>query len=99
MNHRDAGIFQAYTNERVQFDVQAAFLRRPSNNAMIKSISHMSRNIDPRALTQLTQCEVNDLKMHPLIVELRQRRDILSKEAQRQHKTLKRAQELGTDEY
>ena len=33
MNHRDAGIFQAYLNERVRCDVQAAFLGRPSADA------------------------------------------------------------------
>jgi len=29
MNHRDARTFQAYLNERVRCDVQAAFLGRP----------------------------------------------------------------------
>ena len=29
MGHKDAGIFQAYINERVQCDVQAAFSGRP----------------------------------------------------------------------
>ena len=37
MNHRDAGIFQAYLNERVRCDVQAAFLGRPSADALIKT--------------------------------------------------------------
>ena len=32
MNHKDAGIFQAYLNERVRYDVQAAFLGRPSTS-------------------------------------------------------------------
>jgi hypothetical protein len=36
MNHRDASIFQAYLNERVRCDVQAAFLGRPSAGALIK---------------------------------------------------------------
>jgi len=34
-NHRDAGIFQAYLKERVRCDVQAAFLGRPSDDALI----------------------------------------------------------------
>jgi Protein of unknown function (DUF3435) len=91
MSHRDAGIFQAYINERIQCDVQAAFLGRPSADALLKSISHMNRDVDPRAPIKLTQCEVDELKIRPLIVELRQRRDTLSKEARTLHGTLKKA--------
>ena len=71
MNHKDAGIFQVYINERIQCDVQAAFLGRPSADAILKSVSHMSRGVDPRAPTNLTNNEVNSLKTHPLVVELR----------------------------
>jgi hypothetical protein len=92
MSHADAGIFQAYMNERIQCDVQAAFLGRPSADALFKAMSHMSRHIDPRAPTQLSEDEVGDLKTHPLIVELRQRRDTLSAEARRIYGTLKKAE-------
>src|SRR5271156_3059982 len=95
MNHRDAGIFQAYINERVQCDVQAAFLGRPSADALFKSLGHMSRDIDPRAPTQLTASDIDALKVHPLIIELRERRDALSREIQRTHKTLKNAEASG----
>jgi hypothetical protein len=59
MNHRDAGIFQTYLNERVSCDVQAAFLGRPSADALIKATSHMSRFVDPRAPVGLTESQVN----------------------------------------
>jgi len=96
MNHKDAGIFQAYINERIQCDVQAAFLGRPSADAILKSVSHMSRDVDPRAPTKLTNNEVNSLKTHPLVVELRQRRDTISQEAKRIHGTLKKAEVAGS---
>jgi len=92
MSHKDAGIFQAYINERIQCDVQAAFLGRPSADAIFKSVSHMSRDVDPRAPTKLTNDEVDSLKTHPLIVELRERRDTISREAKRMHGTLKKAE-------
>jgi Protein of unknown function (DUF3435) len=54
MNHKDAGIFQAYLNEQALCNVQAAFLGRPSADALIKAASHMSRYVDPRAPTELS---------------------------------------------
>lgn len=92
MGHRDAGVLQAYMNERIQCDVQAAFLNRPSADALFKAMSHMSRDVDPRAPSTLTDIEYDQLKAHPLLVELRDRRDALSKEARRAHGTLKKAE-------
>jgi hypothetical protein len=50
----------------------------------------MSHDVDPGAPTELTDCEVDSLKTHPLIVELRERRDTISQEAQRMHGTLEK---------
>ncbi|KAF2174849.1 hypothetical protein K469DRAFT_685231 [Zopfia rhizophila CBS 207.26] len=99
MGHRDAGIFQAYINKRIQCDVQATFLGRPSADALFKSMTHMSCGVDPRAPTQLADLEINQLKTHLLIIELRERRDSLSKEARRMHKTLKKAEAVGSKIY
>jgi hypothetical protein len=96
MSHKDAGIFQAYINERIQCDVQAAFLGRPSADAILKSVSHMSRDVDPRAPTTLTCYEVDSLKTHPLILELRERRDAISQVARRMHGTLYLAEAAGS---
>ena len=70
MNHGDAGIFQAYLNERVGCDVQAAFLRRPWADSLTKAASHMSRCVESRAPTEVTEPEVDTLKTHPYIVKL-----------------------------
>ncbi|KAH6676010.1 hypothetical protein B0J14DRAFT_626351 [Halenospora varia] len=83
MNHKDAGIFQAYMNERVQFDVQAAFLGRPSSDAALKATSHGSRYIDPRAPTTLHDSCQQPLRTHLTVVKCRQLRDSLSAEARR----------------
>jgi hypothetical protein len=96
MNHKDAGIFQAYINERVQCDVQAAFLGRPSADAVFKVISHVSRFADPRALSELTDSGLNSLIRHPDIVKFRQIRDSLSQEAQREFGTVKAARAHGS---
>lgn len=97
MGHKDAGIFQAYINERVQCDVQAAFLGCPSEQAIFRSLGHMSRDIDPRAPTQLTNAHINELKEHPLIVESRGRRDALSKAVKDEHGTHKNARAVGSE--
>ena len=71
MGHIDAGIYQAYINERIQCDVQAAFLGRPSADALFKSLTHVGRDIDPRAPQAVANLTNDSLKTHPLIVELR----------------------------
>jgi Protein of unknown function (DUF3435) len=91
MNHRDAGIFQAYLNERVRCDVQAAFLGRPSADALIKVASHMSRYVDPRAPTELSVSNTDSLKTHPDIVRARQLRDGLSKDIRAKFGTIKKS--------
>jgi hypothetical protein len=78
MNHKDAGISQAYIKERIQCDVQATFFGRPSADATLKSVSYISRDVNPRVSTKLTDYEVGLLKTHPLIAELGERRDTIS---------------------
>lgn len=99
MGHRDAGVFQAYLNERVSCDVQAAFLGRPSADVLFKSVGHMNRDVDPRAPICLTDLEIDGLTTHPTIVQLRQRRDALREEGRRLYGTLKRAQAAGAEIY
>lgn len=57
--------------------------RRPSADAFFKPISHMRRDVDPHAPTELTDFEVDSIKAHPLIVELREQRDNFSREARK----------------
>lgn len=91
MGHKDAGVFQAYINERVQCDVQAAFLGQPSSHALFKATSHMSRFADPRAPTELTNSDLDALRKHPEIIVLRQLRDTLSEEARKEFGTIQTA--------
>jgi hypothetical protein len=56
----------------------------------------MSRDVNPGAPTKLTDYEADSLKPHQLIVELRERRDTISQEAQRMHGTLKKAEAAGS---
>ena len=46
MGHRNSRTFQEYLIERVRFDVQAAFLERPSRDAIMRITGHMSRSQD-----------------------------------------------------
>jgi hypothetical protein len=79
--------------------VQAAFLGRPSTDALFKLVSYMKRDVDPRAPTTLNDSEVDSLKTHPLLMQLREQRDNLSQETRRIHKTLKIAEEEGSKIY
>jgi hypothetical protein len=99
MGHRDAGVYQAYINQRVQCDVQASFLGRPSATALFRAVSHMSRDVDPRAPNELSPPEVNALRIDPKIVRLQELRDRLSLEARGESGTLKRAEAKGTKIY
>ncbi|KAM7209872.1 Protein of unknown function (DUF3435) domain containing protein [Rhypophila decipiens] len=40
---QEAGIYQAYINQKVQCDTVAAFIGRPSKKALISAATHMSR--------------------------------------------------------
>jgi hypothetical protein len=48
MNHRDAGVFQAYLNEQVRCDVQAAFLGRPSGSICYSALSARTGSNTPK---------------------------------------------------
>jgi len=76
--------------------MQAVFLGRLSADTILKSVSHMSCDIDPRVSTKLTCYEVDLLKTPLLITELRERRDDISHEAWRMHGTLKKMEAAGS---
>jgi Protein of unknown function (DUF3435) len=89
----NAGNFQAYINERVTLDVQAAFLGRPSADTLFKAASHMSRDINPRAPIQLADYEFAELNEYPLVAKLQERRHRLTIEAKKVYGSLKKAKE------
>ena len=79
--------------------MQAAFFGRPSANALFKSLTYVGWDTDlwaPKAVADLT----NDfLKTYPLIVELCQWCDALSKATRELYGTLKNAWALRSEEY
>ena len=48
---------RVYLNERVRYDVQAAFLGCPSADALIKAAGYMTHFVDPRAPADLPETE------------------------------------------
>ncbi|PNP56824.1 hypothetical protein THARTR1_03122 [Trichoderma harzianum] len=99
MSHRDAGVYQAYINQRVQCHVQAAFLSQPSAQALFKAVTHMSRYVDPRAPIELTSDEAAKLRLDPEVGKLKELRDQLSKEIRSESGTIKKAEIAGTKLY
>jgi len=99
MGHRDAGIYQAYINKQIQYDVQATFLGCPSADALFKSLTYVGQDTNPWAPKAIADLTNNSLKTHPLIVELCQWRDALSKATRELYRILKNAQALRSEEY
>ncbi|KAI9877636.1 MAG: hypothetical protein M1830_003251 [Pleopsidium flavum] len=58
----------------VKFDVQAAFLERPSADGLVKALSHMSLTCDPRASMSAPNDCMDTLPPDPAIVKLQQER-------------------------
>ena len=57
-----SGIFNgAYLNEKVRFDVQSAFLERPSTDGLTRAFTHMGLTCDPRAPKDVPQEVMNAL--------------------------------------
>ena len=65
------GVFsRSYLNEKVRFDVQAAFLDRPSMDGLTKAFTHMSLTCDPRAPKDVPKEVMKALPPNLVIVEL-----------------------------
>ncbi|KJK84922.1 hypothetical protein H633G_11257 [Metarhizium anisopliae BRIP 53284] len=96
MCHINAATYQAYINQRVQCDTVAAFLGRPSNKALLKAAGHMSRNVDPRAPTNASHLELENIRTNPTLVKLIELRDSLSREVRRESGSIREAEVHGT---
>jgi hypothetical protein len=75
----------------VQCDVQAAFLGRPSADALLKATSYISCYTDLCAPNQLNGSTLQMLKVHPDIIQCRQLQDSLSAEASRVFGSVKKS--------
>jgi hypothetical protein len=78
MGHAHSGVFQFYLNQRVKCDVQAAFLGRPSEKALLRAVGQMSLTADPRAPTRLNAGQSSELATNQIIVKLTKKRDALT---------------------
>jgi hypothetical protein len=67
----------AYINERVKFDVQSAFLERPSAHGLLRALTHMSLTRDPRAPVNPPEEVLQALPPDPEIRRLEQQREEL----------------------
>lgn len=59
----------------------------------------MNRHADSRAPTELASDEIDDLKIDPAIIQLRELRNRLINEARKESGTLKQAEAEGTKIY
>jgi hypothetical protein len=71
MGHSYNGIFQFYINQRVKYDVQAAYLDELSDRALVKVMGNISLIFDPHAPKGLTKEQLCEVANHLKIVELR----------------------------
>jgi hypothetical protein len=71
MGHSNSQIFeQHYLSRRVRQDVQAAYLGRPSEDALIEAAGRMSRSIDPRLPKTLSDDQLSQIECHAKVQEL-----------------------------
>jgi len=89
MGYKNAGIYQAYINKWIQYNVQAAFLRHSFADALFKSLIYVGWDINLWASQSVIDLTNNSLKTHPLIVKLCQWHNALSKAIKELYKTLK----------
>lgn len=74
-NPKWATFNSAYINEKVQFDIQNAVLDEPSEDGLIRLLTHISSTRDSRAARDMVPKEVwSSLPPDPEIEELRRRR-------------------------
>ncbi|KAK0739030.1 hypothetical protein B0T21DRAFT_361787 [Apiosordaria backusii] len=99
MNHRDAGIYQAYINERVQVDVVAAIIGQPSKPALMRAATHLGRSVDPRAPVKPTADDLKIVGREHHLEELEYFREVLRSEIISESGTLKKARDAKTELY
>ncbi|KAM7183177.1 Protein of unknown function (DUF3435) domain containing protein [Rhypophila sp. PSN 637] len=99
MSHRNAGIYQAYINQKVQCDTVAVFIGRPSKKSLISAATHMSRYVDPRAPTKAGQQELEQARADYGILQLIELRDMLYREVCLESGNVRQAKKDRTELY
>jgi hypothetical protein len=94
MRHNpNSDIFNAYLNEKVRFDVQSAFLERPSTDGLTRAFTHMSLTTDPQAPTDVPQEIMDALPPNPDVLAMEVERAQLFKELREEYRFVRRAPE------
>jgi hypothetical protein len=70
-NSKTSVISGSYLNKKVRFDVQAAFLDRPSTDRLTKAFTYMSLTCDLRVPKDVSKEVMNALPPNLVIVELK----------------------------
>jgi hypothetical protein len=98
MRHKaNSTIFEEYLNERVKFDVQAAFLEEPSEKGLFRAFAHMSMTCDPRAPTSVPYEELETFPLDLDVPKHLKYREEVKKKIKDQHGTIIQAK--GTKLY
>ena len=79
MGHFYDGIFQFYINQHIKCDVQAVYLDKLSNRALIKVMGNISLIFNPHAPKGLTKKQLYKVVNYPKIIKLYQQKDNLTK--------------------
>jgi hypothetical protein len=89
----NSGVFNAaYLNQKVRFDVQAAFLERLSLDGLTKAFTHMSLTADPRAPTNVPDEILKALPPDLNIVDLENDRKELKRSLRYSYGTVAKAE-------
>jgi Protein of unknown function (DUF3435) len=95
MRHKPGSTtFRAYLNSRVKFDVQAAFLERPSQDHLLRAFAHMSLTYDPRAPATVPDEVMRSIPEDSAITKLRARRELLKARLRKKYGTITRARQM-----
>lgn len=79
MRHNpETAIFQKYLNPKLNFSVQAAMLERPTDEILLKAMSHMSLTRDPAAPVKAPKSYVDSLPQDDNLLNLEKEREELA---------------------
>jgi hypothetical protein len=76
MGHRHGSMYERYYQpDLIERDFQSIYFGTPSQELLIESVARMGLSRDKRAPTNLTDDQKDEVKNHPELVKLREKRD------------------------
>ena len=100
MRHNpEAKTFQKYLNPKLKFSVQAAMLERPSDEALLRVMSHMSLTRDPCAPVFAPKDYIEALPQDSELVDLQKKREELSTQIKSEFGAIKHADAIIKKQY